>query len=124
MFTPAQRSADPVGTSARLHRLRTGQKDALNDLLDVAQRGQREAEDACSILSEEVQRLRLLVQDRDRSIKQLEDEKSKLAKQFGEENDNRVQQLEELVRDLKEYREKEHREAALRRSVSIQSRVW
>ena len=29
-----------------------------------------------------------------------------------------------LVRDLKEYREKEHREAALRRSVSIQSRVW
>ena len=29
-----------------------------------------------------------------------------------------------LVRDLKEYREKDQREAALRRSVSIQSRVW
>ena len=29
-----------------------------------------------------------------------------------------------LVRDLKEYREKEQRDAALRRSTSIQSRVW
>ena len=29
-----------------------------------------------------------------------------------------------LVRDLKEYREKEHREATLKRSSSFQSRVW
>jgi chromosome segregation ATPase len=100
LFTPAQQRADPAGTSARLHRLRTGQKDALKDLLDVAQRGQRGAEDACSILSEEVQRLRLLVQDRDRTIQDLEDYKEKKLKDLEETGDKRVEKLEQTVRQL------------------------
>jgi chromosome segregation ATPase len=100
MFTPAQQHADPAGTSARLHRLRTGQKDALKDLLDVAQRGQRSAEDACGILSEEVQRLRLLVQDRDNTIADLQDYKETKIKELEETGDKRTQQLEETVKEL------------------------